>query len=735
MKKLMSCLFVLAFLPGLLTLQAQNDVLKGFFDKEAPVFQTTVLPTADSGVVMMVFYFTHSKATALEGSVWIKDQGPTFSTDGYQVMAKGLHEIRNRQEDTVLIRGLKPLHFYTIGIDYRTPKAFSSKFITKPLKEGYRYEWKGAPKARQQAETQPEKETVVVAKMPCQNPDITVQLEPSGYCGEDNYPAVQVICTNCKGRNWEFSVEYRRDNTPWKPLRADGLNQPAQGNATRTEPLCSLAPGTYQIRVSAREQNCPSPVYHYLGTSATVGNSASVAESPTQIAVQPPKATYPDTCATQGRAIRYGNTIKGAVVLSDNSPCSAFQPFVQVSYVHPGYRDINPEPIPLIAGVPANFDIVLDEKDLQRGIHTIQVITYIRPKPGSAGTPVGSFWLKAESSDMLAARGNTQSEPQTRPAEPSKVSAYDQPQQKEGLQAKPIDPEVDFDESLLQQEIELVNVSASDPNCNQVQDLQLVYLTAAADKPAYISWMNPRCCQADGCPYTVWAGKSPSQLRLLVEGSKRGVTVKELLQELTPEDTYVEVVVKSPNGARKAGYVVGEGPLYGYEAIMAYSDKLKPAVPQQPTNYEGLKGVKETVIPGNNSALSGTLTPAPKTTGADAIPVYQAPLLPVANFNPCKYKRETTIVGEQPVYTGDEITIKYDYSDPEYRYSLYLLPEGTNEWVLAPGTEELQLAPQFKLDITRAHAGKYVILVYNNAKNWGCLSTPLAQSLELKVLE
>jgi hypothetical protein len=728
MKKLMSCLFVLAFLPGLMPLQAQNEGLKGLFDKEAPAFQTTMLPTADSGVVMMVFYFTHSKATSLEASVWIKDQGPTFSADGYQIMVKGLHEIRNRQEDTVLIRGLKPLHFYTIGVDYRTPKAFSSKFTSKPVKEGYRYEWKGNAKPKQIAEAKPGKEAAT-AKTPCQNPDITVQLEPSGYCGESNYPAVQIVCTNCKGKNWEFSVEYRLGNNNWASLRADGLNQPAQGNATRTEPLCALLPGAYQIRVSAREQYCPSPVFHYLGTQVTVGNDKANTDVTTEkSAVQTPKSVYPDTCAAQAKAVRYGNSIRGTIVLENNSPCSAYEPFAQVRYIHPGYRDINPAPVPLIPGVPANFDIPLDAKDLQRGIHTIQVITYIRPNANSAGMPVGSFWIKAENYETLSVSDNTPGiVPKT-----EKVSAYDAEPRKEVMQAKPAEVDADFDQALLQQDIELVNVNASDPNCNQVQDLQLVYLTAAADKPAYVSWMNPRCCQADGCPYTVWAGKSPSQLRLLVEGSKRGVLVKELLQELTAEDTYIEVVVKSPNGARKAGYVVGKGPLYGYEAIMAYSDELKPAAEQKPAEYDGLRGVKETVIPANTS-LSGTLTPNNKDP--EAIPVYQAPQLPVSDFNPCKYKRETTIAGEQPVYVGDELTIKYDYTDPEYRFSLYLLPDGANEWVLAPGVEELQEAAQFKLNITRAHAGKYVVLVYNPAKNWGCLSTPLAQSLELKVLE
>jgi hypothetical protein len=502
-------------------------------------------------------------------------------------------------------------------------------------------------------------------------------------------------------------------------------------------------PGTYYMRVLARGENCPSPVVHNVGTPVIIRNNQSTpSQSNSSFVVKGATLTLPDTCMVRTIAYREGNNIKGTLELSAASPCGNYHPYATVQYVHPGYRDIITKSILLIAGAKMPFEIPLDSRDLTRRIHTMQVVTYISPKANAEGIPMGAYWIKASDTKpseqgSLILSGTPTTEATVKPIETNVANSYEQT------------PNLVADANELGNEMEEVTVRASDPNCNQIQDLRMVYFSNQSDRPLYISWMNPRCCQEDGCKYTVWAGEDPDHLRILVEGSKRGTFIKELVQDLTTADTYVEIGVKTSNGTRKAAYVIGEGAKYGIEEILAYRDRLKPQkadpikieaeipVQNQPIASKDNKPIQQEMtkpttgmVGGDLASRGGTATP-PTNVGV----MYQKAQLLLTDFKPCKYPRETLVVGNRPAKEGEEVKIQYDFSDKQYRYTLYLQPQNNTEWFVAPGTKELQESPAFDLKVTQFYSGKYIILVKKAEASWGCLAQPIDQPIELQVFK
>ncbi len=698
-------------------LQAQR-----LFEREEPAFQASVIPTSNRGTVLLVFYFTHSRISAIETSIWLREQDAGFSgTGGDTRLIRGLQETRNRQQDTIVISGLKEGAFYTFGLDYRAGALVASKFNSVALKEAYRYTYQS--EVNQPAE--PTDAQTERSDVPCQNPDLLVQIATEGYCGAENKPAVLIQCVNCQGKEWTFSVELFNSNTNsgWRPLRADGEFQSAAGNAMRTEPLCTTSPGVYYARVIARGKNCATTITHNVGTPIAVLDRNVLTEkspnTPTAYEIAPARiSALPDTCIVRANARLVGNVMRGTVELAANSPCGAFRPYAEVQYVHPGYRDIVGNPIPLTVGSVTPFEFTLDNRDLSRSIHTIRVVSFISPEGGGQGIPMGAFWVRPGDAEILSAKGASTTN--TPPTPTASVSDYNYASTNNTV-TLPEDP-------MLSQDIQTISVSASDPNCNQVQDISLVYLSGQPEKPLYISWLNPRCCQEEGCRYSIWAGATPDKLRLLIEGSKKGSTIKEILNGIQANDTYIEIVIKTPNGNRKAAYVLGEGPKYGIEEILEYRDRLKPQVSDPIVVERDLTPKTPNMTLGGDLAARGV----PAEFGTFS---YEKPQHPISNFQPCKYEREVLIVGNLPAKTGDPIKIQYNFSEKGYRYTLYLQPENSTEWVIAPGTKELQTAPLFSFDATPWHAGKYMILVRKADSSWGCLATPLEKSIELRVLK
>lgn len=722
MKKVITCSLLLV--TSLIWATHIQGQIKGLFEKEEPEFRATIVPTDEEGTVQLVYYFTHSKITSIEASLWMKDQGTSLAGSGESKLLRGLREIGNRQQDTIVISGLKNLHFYTFGIDYKTTTLVSSKFESKVLVGSYRYEFvpknQSQPAVREEMTRKSVEPQIKIYNNPCQNPNLYVQVENNGYCGTEDRPAIVVQCANCEQSNWEFSVEVRNANSldNWQPLRFDGKSQPASGNAPRTEPLCTVRPGVYYVRVLARGENCPTPVVHNVGTAVAVADRSVVMENNEPAYVPQasnnanmPKQILPDTCIAMARAFLQGNTIRGSVELAAGSPCGALNPFAEVHYVHPGYRDIAVPPINLKPGAIAPFEITLDERDLNRNIQTIQVITYIRPDVSTPPIATSAFWIKATDPGTLAIKG---------PVNQNLSASADNNPLPESFSKEEL-----FETPAMTQDIETISVKASDPNCTPVQELSLVYMSGQPDKPLYISWLNPRCCQTDGCKYSIWAGETPDRLRILVDGSKRGSVIKELLPDMLPTDRYIEIVVNTSNGNRKAAYVLGEGPKYGIEEIMAYRDRVNPP------KSDPLVVTKETTIK-SGTAMGGDL--AARGAAESVVFEYTKPQNPIEDFQPCKYQRETMVVGDKPAEVGKKLMIQYDFSDKDYRYTLYMQPEGSAEWVIAPGTEELQKNPRFDLDIMPFHAGKYIVLAKKANSNWGCLAAPLEKAIEVKVV-
>ncbi len=686
MKKLLLLFCQLFFL----SLSAQTDILGGIFGKEEAEFNLSVQTTENEGVVDLTFYYTHSKVDALEISFWIMDLGTNFISSGEKEMVKGLQEIGNRSEKVVTIEGLQENHFYTIGIDYRSPRGISRKFMSKVLMDGYHYKGQAtAPTVNEEIDTpmtELEKPREVNAQQPCFNPSYSLRVEPAGYCQNFDKPAVLIQCENCQGKEWEFSVETRTAFGDWEPVRADGKRQPASGVSLRTEPLCTLPDGEYEVRVLAWGMNCPTPVMESVGTPITIGNLGITGsnELPGENKAIETEAvqSIPDSCSVAYEAVIDGNFIKGTLELPFNSPCSDFEPYVKVRYVHPSYRDITSEPILLLPGGRVPFSIELDERDLERSIHTLQGITYLGEGNGVEDILINTFWMR-----------------------PSNPYAYaeEEPVTDNAMNMETKGGEEEFESSLAdEQSIEEVSVTAFDPNCTQIQDLQLVYGSGRSKKPLFVSWLSPRCCQEDGCDYSVWAGPAPDQLRLLVKGSKPGAVVKELMQNARASDGYYEVVVNTRNGNRKAAYVPGEGPIYGIEEIANYHDLLNP--------------MEEEVV-----------------VKLETYDTYPKPTLALKEFRSCRIFRPTTLSTDNMVEPGTIVNISYDFSEKGYQYTLYMQPAGSAEWYVAPETKELQGTANFEFTAKPKHTGKYLILAYNPSITWGCLSLPVSEAVELKV--
>lgn len=705
-------------------LNGQADIFEGLFGKEEPEFHISLAPAAEEGTAAMSFHFTHPSLDKLEASFWIKDLGANLMDKGEKKLVQGLQEFGNRQQAELKLDGLKSRHFYTIGIDYRGTSSISRKFTSKVLEESYRYEPRDEPAQPARAEAPPARQlkAPAPAPLPCEQPNLFVKIESAGYCGAANRPAVLIQCDNCQGKSWEFSVEARSEFGQWQPLRVDGKRQSALGVSPRTEPLCTLDPGAYYLRVLAWGDNCSGPVIQTVGTSIRIpGDEPLPSLYPAaQPAAAAAPAYLPDTCLIECEAVLEGNQISGFIELDPASPCSAYNPFAKVRYVHPGYRDITVGQVALIPGQDATFKVRLDNQDLSRGIHPLQVVVCIRPKDSNNDIPISSFWIKAEPVESYRVPGLAAEEPRIDEADSFSRWKEEQasvPEKEEESQLNTIKGE-DFSP---------VNVTATDPNCNQIQNLQLIYVPERPDQPLYISWLNPRCCQEDGCEYTVWAGPGPGQISLLVKGRKPGAQVRELIQGAEKGAAYYEIAVRTPNGIRKAAYVPGQGPKYGIEEILAYQDQLKPPA------SEPIVAVRE-ASPGQGIQLSEGLA---ARAGEMAVPVaggYQQPSIPATDFDPCRIFRETHVIANKPIQDGDRVTIEYDFNDKAYLYSLYLLPEGASDWVIAPGTKEFQKSASFEIQAQARHSGKYLVLAIKKDKSWGCLSAPLNEPIEIQVL-
>ena len=738
--------------------------LSGIFEKEEPQFFARLTPTQVPGEVQLVFHFTHSKIRELELSVWIQDLGANLQDSEEKMLMRGLHTIGNRHRDTVLLTGLSPRHFYNIGVDYQQPSALVRKFEGKVIREHYRYPGSTAETTPQLAEKSVPAAPAPQAynqppqpqqAPPCEDPSLNIQVDPVGYCGALNRPAVIILCNNCQGVPWDFSVEVRTEDGKWQSTRVDGRPQAALGVSPRTEPLCMINPGEYYLRVLAWGENCSMPVISTLGTKIQVGEAAEdrftqrSGNLPSPYRQQPAAAVrVPEVCGATAIATLTGKTIRGSVMLPPDTECSQFNPYINLTYVHPGYRDINIGDIPLYGGIEKPFELDLDEQDLTRGIHTLKATVFLQHPDLTRPVAAETFWIRADepaisqnSAQAVIPDLESRIDQRTQPPlayEPQPESYGQSTTMRGTISKRGIEREEEdlyIDEALLEEDGSTINVTATDPNCNQIQNLQLVYSPTQPDRPLYLSWLSPRCCQESGCQYTVWTGPSPDQLSLLVKGQKAGAQVSELLQGLPADHSYFEVAVQTSNGVRKAAYLPGRGPIYGIEAVLDYHDQFRP---QYSDPVQGLSKGNPADVQPKGAAVGGALAnrmgdmPASRPAAMYAGP--QQPKFPISKFDACKYSRETEIIAEQPIYEGDQVVIEYKFTEPDHRYTLYHQPYGSNEWVVAPGTQDLQPSPRFELQAGNYHSGKYLVLVYKPSKNWGCLSAPVSDPLEINVV-
>ncbi|MEL6945389.1 MAG: hypothetical protein AAFO82_22280, partial [Bacteroidota bacterium] len=386
-------------------------------------------------------------------------------------------------------------------------------------------------------------------------------------------------------------------------------------------------------------------------------------------------------------------------------------------------------------------------QDESRKHSPINVLTYIHEDRNQEDPLVSAFWIRPENRNVEASIANINMPP-VPPATNNTLNkdfnsnATDIPSQSVAPKVKYVDPAPSTgyteqtntqpayeEEYAMTEEVNTVNVIASDPNCTQIHDLQLVYDLQRSKQPLYISWLSPRCCQEGGCEYTIWAGEKPDQLSLVMKGYKAGSKIQELLNPNQSAATYYEVVVKTSNGNRKAAYVVGEGAKYGVEEILAYHDRFdapqsNPLVVKETTNKSGTASTASFQWETENSEELYTL---PEDYN------YQQPELPISKFSTCKYTNDIRLIGDNPIHVGDEIIIKSNYNRPGYVFTLYQRPEGRDDWVIAPGTLELQEKPTFTLKAGKYHSGSYMILLHKEDKNWGCLSKQLSASLNIAV--
>ncbi|MEQ8704373.1 MAG: hypothetical protein RIC19_10660 [Phaeodactylibacter sp.] len=759
-------IYPLAMITALLLGPVSNyaqDIFDGLFEKEQPRFFAQIQPTMVPGEAQLIFHFTHSKASEVEASVWITDLGANLQDPESKEMVSGLRTLGNRKRDTILLTGLTNRHFYNVGVDYRVKSPLPRKFESTLVREQFRYEGTpGQPVAQQQPPTPaapnrdwqaraaiPAPQTAAPDRQPCQEPQLNLRIDPAGYCDRLNRPAVIVSCSNCQGTTWDFLVEVKANDGKWFPTRADGRPQAALGMAPRTEPLCLIPNNTYELRVLAWGENCALPVVKELGTTIQVGPrnvqqptvQPYAQSSPSPYRTQPAApVNAPEVCGVSGTATLIGSTVRGSLQLPGNSDCTALNPYAEIAYIHPGYRDINMGKVSLYPGLDMPFELDLDQRDMQRGIHTLRVTIYMPlpdlPRPVAAET----FWIRAEeqtgaTADRGAVIPDLENRLQQRPgAYEPQPDAYSQSADTpmrgtigtQGIERT--NDDLYIDQALLEEQANTISVTATDPNCTPIQDLQLVYSPTQPDRPLYLSWLSPRCCQEQGCKYTVWAGPSPDKLSLVVNGQKAGAQVSEILNNLPARHNYFEVAVETTNGARKAAYVPGSGPIYGIEAVLDYHDQFKP---QKSDPVQGRMS-SDTQEKGANGDLSNRMQVPARPVAMESNPLQ--PKMPIAKFRPCKYQRETTVNADYPIQTGETVTIDYAFTEPDHQFTLYHQPFGSAEWQLAPGTTELQSKPSFELQATDYHAGKYLVLVYKDSKNWGCLSAPLSDPIELNVM-
>ena len=703
-------------------LKGQAEIFEGLFGKEEPEFHASVSYGPQGGSATMTFYFTHPSLDKLEASFWVKDLGPNLMSSGEKRLVKGLQEFGNRQQAEIVIDGLKSRHFYTIGIDYRGTSSLSRKFSSKVLEESFHYESKEEPAPAYAAQPPVQQPKAPAPEpQPCKQPNFFIKVEPAGYCGVANRPAVLIQCDNCQGMPWSFSVEARTGLGQWRPLRSDGKKQQALGVAPRTEPLCSLEPGEYYFRVLAWGDKCSDPVIQTVGTSVRIPGEEELAAPllpPTQTAKAAIPSHLPDTCIIESEAKLEGDLITGFIELDPASPCSAYHPFAKVRYVHPGYRDITVGQVALVPGEDVPFRVRLDSRDLSRGIHPLQVLVCIRPQGANKEIPISSFWIRAESAAEYRAPGLAMEEMPS--GEKDDFARWKEEQAAyAGEEAEtPLTTSSAGVKGFGRE-----NFSENTAACQQIEGLQLIYVPERPGQPLYISWQNPDCCQDGECEYMVWAGPGAEDLKLLVKGRKPETSIRELIQGVEEGTAYYEIAVRTPGGIRKAAYVLGEGPKYGDEMVQAYHQQAKEPVLSEPE-----------ALPATGVQLSGGLA---ARAGGRAVPAsnnYQHPKHPISEFAPCRIFRATQVIAEKPIQDGDLVTIEYDFYDKAYRYSLYHLPEGGQDWVIAPGTEELQSSPAFEIQAQPFHSGKHLVLAIKQDESWGCLSAPVDEPIEIQVL-
>ena len=559
-----------------------------------------------------------------------------------------------------------------------------------------------------------------VKPLPCRDPQLQIRIHQTGYCEDTGRPAVLIECVNCQETNWNFRVEVRTEFGNWQSPLTDGIPQAAYGNVVRTEPLCYLAPGTYFVRVLAWGANCPSPAIREISSALTIADSRlsgafpnatggqAAPETPAGALQQMPSSP-PQTCRVDGEAFLDGFSISGTLKLDAASPCRELDPYATLAYLRPGTGNRDIGRFSLKAGMEIPFAFQLDSRDLTTAAHLIEVTVYAGTDVSARQIPLASFRIHTSSPQVAA--------------------------------------------------------HAGDANCPQIRNLQLVYHPSQPDEPLYLSWSSPNCCQETGCEYAIWTGPSPEMLRLLVKGTKPGSVIREILEDVRPGDKYLQVVVNTPDGDRKAAYIIGQGAVNDMETLSAsrsqtaLSARRSPIQPQNGYNLQQA-GVREenqtgtSAGPGNtarqgsafslpagtparreNPAIAPTLESEllpPGTSGPEVVTLTE-PRIPIANFTPCQYERPTFVSAERQVKQGERITIQYDHSREGHQYTLYFLPDQSDAWVLAPGTKELQNSPVFNLVAKNYHSGKYLILTFKPAKNWGCLSAPFSKAIELEV--
>jgi hypothetical protein len=440
-----------------------------------------------------------------------------------------------------------------------------------------------------------------------------------------------------------------------------------------------------------------------------------------------------------------------------------------VRYVYPGYRDIALEPMRLVAGERLDFEIELNTQDLSRTIHPINVLTYLPTSGSDEGELVSAFWIRAENQAVQqptvenippaptsiapekvskepvayeekaieeSAATTTTNKLATQPSTPSSPT-MEKEREVVDLTKKPEANTYQDQAYTLTEEANAVSVTAGDPNCTQISDLQLVYDLQRSKEPLFISWLSPRCCQEEGCEYTIWAGQKPDELSLMMKGYKPGATIRELINpDLSATATYYEIVVKTKNGTRKAAYVIGEGPKYGYEDILAYHDRFKAPqstdIAYEQTAKKG-GGAQANTAAATENNFQWKASAELLTTPADYN--YEQATMPIDRFQACKYKNDLHLVADDPIHVGDEVILTYDYNRPGYQYTLYQRPQGQTNWFVTPNTKELQDKAQFHLKAGQYHNGEYLVLLYKVDKGWGCLSETKENAYSIEVQE